>query len=542
MLTPEQLARLQQITGTPSGASPSFNQVADAKDKELRDRQMKLASQGLYGASDRTTQQSNATSLIPSAPPSSGLFANGLSPQDMPKPQVASSTPTAITPSAEKAPAIPQNQPAPETTPPALSRKDRIKARLRPEGSSTPKDVVTPAETAPTPAPAPDAAQPTGLRDYEGTINASLEGQEAALAAQKEGVAKQFDPQTQIDLGQAGINQGIFQGNAALQSTIFGKDTKAQSDSIGQQFAGAREAIKSRIVQGQGEVEQAKLAQEGAGLAAKASKDLQQADLTNSNILKGKLELDNSMRDQKLDNSPLSSDFVKMITKAGGPDLTGQTMAAAKNGGWDKVVTAYANGKSGLANQLALQLNSQKFQETENQKQRDAASVMKDKEIAQNFAVKQNEQNKEFYNDATVKNWNRGGKEKVTSGINRLEDLSKSVKNSSTIGNIVDRGANAVGMTTPDVAEKRQEILGIIVPILKESFGGNPSDGERKAIGEMLYDPKASKEANARAIQNYIADLKAKSDAMDSYIARGPGAQHQQPASEATPKKYSWEH
>jgi len=426
-------------------------------------------------------------------------------PVQTPTPEVAPAQPVRTSPLGESAPPMPvRNQPLGEVAPPQLTPKQVIQARTAPKTpESTPNEPTDPLADLP------------GLD--KAPIQEQMAGEREALEAQKAALAKQYDPETQRLTGQATTLEGIFKGNAAMQGLTFGHDTKQQAEAIGTQWAGNREALKARTVEGQGEAEQAKLAQQQAGLRAKEQKALMGLQLDQNTLTKGAIEVNAARRKENFGTTPVSPTNINIIKQATGQDVSNLTYEEVERL-LPGVIEKIATNKVAVDGSMRLQNDAQSFQAQQNALNR--SSSLQETQLKDQRDADRKREDK-FQEDKAVKAWAQGGRAKVEGAIGQLEGIINEIGGSSKIGNLVDRGVNAVGISTPDLAARRQQILGVIVPVLKESFGGNPSNAEREALGQMLYDPRVSKEANIAAITNYMKGLQQKADSMDNYINAG---------------------
>jgi hypothetical protein len=105
--------------------------------------------------------------------------------------------------------------------------------------------------------------------------------------------------------------------------------------------------------------------------------------------------------------------------------------------------------------------------------------------------------------------FDQGGASRIESNLNLLEpviaDLEKE-KTSKYSGLLGDTVQNIID---PKTAETKTNITSVLIQSLKDTFGGQLSDGERKSMVDSVYKDTADPKANAKRVQEMIDKIKA---------------------------------
>jgi hypothetical protein len=122
-----------------------------------------------------------------------------------------------------------------------------------------------------------------------------------------------------------------------------------------------------------------------------------------------------------------------------------------------------------------------------------AGQVEVDKKYADNF------------NDFTG-----GGRVKAMDAISKLKDLKTAMANDN---GLFQAGGGPISGSLPDALRtqgsiaQRDNIVSVANSALKATFGGQLSDGERKALANEFYNDKLSNSENLKIIERKIAEL-----------------------------------
>ena len=137
-------------------------------------------------------------------------------------------------------------------------------------------------------------------------------------------------------------------------------------------------------------------------------------------------------------------------------------------------------------------------------------------------------------------NWDDGKKQAMKTQakelavweINELPKLEKNISQLRAVSDALDLGQIKTGglgdqipglsnwtrpFFNPDAEVARQEVSGVIMQTLKETFPGAISDGERKALIDTIFNPQLKPEDNAKLIIGYTDRL---SKAMNAKVAQ----------------------
>ncbi len=111
------------------------------------------------------------------------------------------------------------------------------------------------------------------------------------------------------------------------------------------------------------------------------------------------------------------------------------------------------------------------------------------------------------YNDLTG-----GGEVSAKNAINKLKSLRN---NMSKDKGLIQSGGGPISGSLPDMFRtqksiaQRDNIVSVANSALKATFGGQLSDGERKALANEFYNDKLSNEENLKVIDRKISELEA---------------------------------
>jgi hypothetical protein len=137
-------------------------------------------------------------------------------------------------------------------------------------------------------------------------------------------------------------------------------------------------------------------------------------------------------------------------------------------------------------------------------------------------------------------NWDDGKKQAMKTQakelavweINELPKLEKNISQLRAVSDALDLGKIKTGglgdqipglsnwarpFFNPDAEVAKQEVSGVIMQTLKETFPGAISDGERKALIDTIFNPQLQPEDNAKLIIGYTDRL---SKAMNAKVAQ----------------------
>ena len=109
------------------------------------------------------------------------------------------------------------------------------------------------------------------------------------------------------------------------------------------------------------------------------------------------------------------------------------------------------------------------------------------------------------YNDLTG-----GGEVSANNAIKKLKDLRNNMARDK---GIIQSGGGPISGSLPDFMRtqgsisQRDNIVSVANSALKATFGGQLSDGERKALANEFYNDKLSNEENLKVIDRKIAEL-----------------------------------
>lgn len=116
---------------------------------------------------------------------------------------------------------------------------------------------------------------------------------------------------------------------------------------------------------------------------------------------------------------------------------------------------------------------------------------------------------------ADAAEWVSSGRLGVKSGIDRLEDIAKGLENEQDSWADKTRARMGENALSGRQLEIKQGVLNAVIPVLK-SLGSNPSEGERKALVDSIYDPRLDPKTNVKNIRRKVSELQAQYEMKDS--------------------------
>jgi len=147
----------------------------------------------------------------------------------------------------------------------------------------------------------------------------------------------------------------------------------------------------------------------------------------------------------------------------------------------------------------------------------------------------------EINTNADTSEWSDGRKQAMKTQakelseweVNQLPDLENSLSTLTSVADALDEGQIETGtwldrlpasdwtraIMNPDGEVARQEISGIIMKTLKETFPGAISNEERTALISTVYNPAMKPEQNAKLIYGYADRLNLAMNAKKSQVA-----------------------
>lgn len=116
--------------------------------------------------------------------------------------------------------------------------------------------------------------------------------------------------------------------------------------------------------------------------------------------------------------------------------------------------------------------------------------------------------------------WIGGGRDKFNAGLSRLENIQKTLEGSedSMLDKIRARGGEP--LLSSDQLKIKQDALNAILPVLKTQLGNNPTEGERNAMLNSVYDPRLSPKQNAANIKQKIDEWRTDAANRDSLSSK----------------------
>lgn len=102
-----------------------------------------------------------------------------------------------------------------------------------------------------------------------------------------------------------------------------------------------------------------------------------------------------------------------------------------------------------------------------------------------------------------------GGRERATNAVTRLESIKSGLADmpESSLDKI--RARIGEGALSERQLKIKQDVTNAALPMLKETFGAQLSEGERKALADSFYDPRLSPKVNASNIERKIEEARA---------------------------------
>ena len=147
----------------------------------------------------------------------------------------------------------------------------------------------------------------------------------------------------------------------------------------------------------------------------------------------------------------------------------------------------------------------------------------------------------EINSNADTSEWSAGRKQAMKTQakelseweVNQLPDLENSLSTLTNVADELDKGQVETGtlldrlpasnwtraIMNPDAEVARQEVSGIIMKTLKETFPGAISNEERTALISTVYNPAMGPEQNAKLIHGYADRLNKAMNAKKSQVA-----------------------
>jgi hypothetical protein len=166
------------------------------------------------------------------------------------------------------------------------------------------------------------------------------------------------------------------------------------------------------------------------------------------------------------------------------------------------------NTESRKSNELQRDFNNSIASETlALRKSQDAREAAKGSPAQQEIDKKQAE---------SAAEWVSGGRDRFNAGLDRLRRIQETL--STQEDSAIDRGRARVGhegFLSNDQLKIKQDVLNATLPILK-TLGSNPSEGERTALINSIYDPRLSPKTNITNITKKISEWEAEGASRDA--------------------------
>ena len=169
-----------------------------------------------------------------------------------------------------------------------------------------------------------------------------------------------------------------------------------------------------------------------------------------------------------------------------------------------------------LAQADATSEATQSQREFQNQLAKENLSIRKSQEAREEAKGSIGQQAADRKQAEEAAEWASAGRSGLQSGVARLEEVAKRLENEED--SVLERGRARLGADAALSSvqlKNKQDVLNAVIPALK-SFGSNPTEGERRALIESIYDPKLSPSDNVKNIRSTIAEWQAKGEVKDS--------------------------